>query len=140
MIVGGFDVRGRPYIQGVVAIPRLNISGPVMFLLDTGADSTCLHSKDSINLEIPRERLGNLAEVGGIGGGAEYFNEDATIYFSDDDRIVGYDIAIGIASSATGGLPALLGRDIFDHWHIEYERRRGMLQCVVRTADHLLTG
>ena len=81
-----------------------------MFLLDTGADSTCLHSKDSTNLEIPRERLGNLAEVGGIGGGAEYFNEDATLYFSDDDRIVGYDIAIGIASSATGGLPALLGR------------------------------
>ena len=71
--------------------------------------------------------LGNLAEVGGIGGGAEYFNENATIYFSDDDRIVGYDIAIGITSSATGGLPALLGRDIFDNWHIEYERRRGML-------------
>ena len=99
-----------------------------------------MHSKDSTNLEIPRERLGNLREVGGIGGGAEYFNEDATIYFSDDDRVVGYDISIGIASSATGGLPALLGRDIFDNWHIEYEQRRGMLQCIVRTADHLLTG
>ena len=80
-----------------------------MFLLDTGADSTCLHSKDSTNLQIPRERLGNLREVGGIGGGAEYFNEDATLYFSDDDRIVGYDISIGIASSATGRVAGVAG-------------------------------
>ena len=140
MIVGEFGVRGRPYIPGVVVIPRLNISGSVVFLLDTGADATCLHTNDALNLQIPSERLGNLAQVGGIGGGAEYFKEDATVYFSDDDRVVGYDISIGIASSLTGGLPSLLGRDIFDNWRIEYERRRGVLQCVVRTADQLLAG
>ena len=140
MIVGGFDARGRPYVPGVVVIPRLSISGAVVFLLDTGADSTCLHTNDAASLEIPFERLGNLAEVGGIGGGAEYFKEDATLYFSDDDRIVGYDISIGIASSPTGGLPSLLGRDVFDNWRIEYERTRGVLQCIVRTADQLLTG
>ena len=140
MIVGEFDVRGRPYVPGVVVIPRLNISGSVVFLLDTGADSTCLHTNDATSLEIPLERLGNLTEVGGIGGGAEYFKEDATLYFSDDDRIVGYDISIGIASSDTGGLPSLLGRDIFDNWRIEYERTRGVLQCIVRTADQLLAG
>ena len=140
MIVGEFDVRGRPYVPGVVVIPRLNISGSVVFLLDTGADATCLHTNDALNLQIPSERLGNLAQVGGIGGGAEYFKEDATVYFSDDDRVVGYDISIGIASSLTGGLPSLLGRDIFDNWRIEYERRRGVLQCVVRTADQLLAG
>ena len=138
MIVGEFGVRGRPYVPGVVVIPRLNISGSVVFLLDTGADSTCLHVSDATSLEIPFERLGNLAEVGGIGGGAEYFKEDATVYFSDDDRVVGYDVSIGIASSPADGLPSLLGRDIFDNWRIEYERRRGVLQCVVRTADQLL--
>ena len=111
-----------------------------MFLLDTGADSTCLNTTDATSLEIPFERLGNLAEVGGIGGGAEYFKEDSTIYFPDDGRVVGYDISIGIASSDTGGLPSLLGRDVFDNWRIEYERRRGVLQCVVRTADQLLNG
>ena len=109
-----------------------------MFLLDTGADSTCLNTNDALNLQIPSKRLGNLAEVGGIGGGAGYFKEHATIYFPDDGRVVGYDISIGIASSDTGGLPSLLGRDVFDNWHIEYERRRGVLQCVVRTADQLL--
>ena len=138
MIVGEFDFRGRPYVPGVVVIPRLNISGPVVFLLDTGADSTCLHTNDTANLEISLERLGNLAEVGGIGGSAEYFKEDATLYFSDDDRVVGYDISIGIASSPTGGLPSLLGRDVFDNWRIEYEQRLGVLQCVVRMADQLL--
>jgi len=71
VIVGGFDVRGRPYVQGVVELRRLNISEPVLFLLDTGADTNCLHSKDALNLRIPRERLDNLAEVG---GGAENFN------------------------------------------------------------------
>ena len=139
MIVGRFDVRGRPYVAGVVVIPRLNILGVVVFLLDTGADSTCLHTNDALNLQIPIERLGNLAEVGGIGGGARYFKEQATIYFPDDGRVVGYNISIGIASSDTGGLPSLLGRDVFDNWRIEYERRRGMLQCVVRTADQLLS-
>ena len=140
MIVGEFDARGRPYVQGVVELRRLNVSGSVVFLLDTGADSTCLNTNDALNLQIPSERLGNLAEVGGIGGGAGYFKEPATIYFPDDGRAVGYDISIGIASSDTGGLPSLLGRDVFDNWRIEYERRLGVLQCVVRTADQLLSG
>ena len=101
-------------MQGVVELRRRNISEPVLFLLDTGADTNCLHSKDALNLRIPRERLDNLKR------GCHH-------YFSDEDRIVGYDIAIGITSSATGGLPASLGRDVFDNWHIECEQRRGML-------------
>ncbi len=45
MIIGEFDDRGRPYVEGRVIIPRLNINEIVTFLLDTGADGTCLPTR-----------------------------------------------------------------------------------------------
>ena len=35
MIIGEFDDRGRPYVEGLVIIPRLNVREVVTFLLDT---------------------------------------------------------------------------------------------------------
>ncbi len=46
MIIGGFDEYGRPFIRGRLSIPRLDINSEIDFLLDTGADVTCLHSGD----------------------------------------------------------------------------------------------
>ena len=36
MIVGKFDEHGRPYIEGRLIIPRLNVDRRMTFLLDTG--------------------------------------------------------------------------------------------------------
>ena len=114
-----------------------DIRQPVSFLLDTGADSICLNSKDANNLHIPIGNLRDAAHVGGIGGGATYYREPATLYFLDGAGIVAYDLILRIASSSTGGIPSLLGRDIFDSWRIEYDRALDSLQCEVRTGRYV---
>lgn len=136
MIRGRFDIHGRPLIRGIVFIPRFDIRQPVSFLLDTGADSTCLNSKDANNLHIPRSSLRDATHVGGIGGGATYYREPAALYFLDGARIVTYDLILRVASSSTGGIPSLLGRDIFDNWRIEYDRSQDNLQCEVRAGRY----
>ena len=138
MISGRFDVNGRPLIRGIISLPRLGIQQPVSFLLDTGADYTCLNSRDANNLHIPSNSLRDTADVGGIGGRATYYREPATLYFQDEARFVAYDITLRITSSSTGGIPSLLGRDIFDNWRIEYDRIENHLECEVRTADFVI--
>ena len=39
-------------MQGFVFLPALGIAGAVLFLVDTGASSTCLHPSDSLSLGI----------------------------------------------------------------------------------------
>ena len=63
MISGYFDSNGRPTIHGMVVIPELDIWDGVDFLVDTGADMTCLHSADIEQLGID---LGLLRDVVGL--------------------------------------------------------------------------
>ena len=48
MIRGEFDPRNynRPTVTGVVRVDQLGVERVVDFLLDTGADATCLHYPD----------------------------------------------------------------------------------------------
>ena len=43
MITGNFDINRRPYIRGIVSLPRFAIRQPISFLLDTDTDYTCRH-------------------------------------------------------------------------------------------------
>ena len=135
MITGFFSSRGRPYILGIITLPRFGVSTDVYFLLDTGADSSCLHLVDALNLAVPESSLGNESYVGGIGGNAAYYREPSTITFTyGDGRIyeVSYNIDLDLSySDETIGLPSLLGRDILDDWHIEYSRKRNLLRCAI---------
>ena len=47
MIVGRFEC-GRPFLRGDVLVPRFEVQAGVNFLVDTGADVTCLHPKNGI--------------------------------------------------------------------------------------------
>ena len=118
MITGFFSSRGRPYIYGTVTLPRFGVSADVPFLLDTGADSSCLHSEDARNLAVPESSLGNESSVGGVGGIAVYYSEPAIVTFKyGPGRIyeISYSIDIDLSySDDTLGLPSLLGRDILD--------------------------
>lgn len=105
------------------------------FLLDTGADSSCLHLEDARELAVPESSLGNRSYVGGVGGAAAYYREPAIVTFTYGpgwtDK-VSYNIDLDLSySDDTLGLPSLLGRDILDNWHIEYSRKRNLLRCTV---------
>lgn len=135
MITGFFSEIGRPYIYGKVTLPRFGVSVDVPFLLDTGADSSCLHSEDARNLAVPESSLGNEVHAGGVGGTAAYYREPATITFaygSGGIDEVSYNIDLDLSySDESIGLPSLLDRDILDDWHIEYSRKRNLLRCTI---------
>ena len=137
MITGRFD-RGRPYIECRVVIPRFRISERAMFLLDTGADATCLHPPDAIRMGIPFAQLRQRARFGGIGGASPYFREQAVLLFEDDAETKIYRVRLLIAepNESNRALPSLLGRDVINRWRVNYDPANHTLECTVRNADH----
>ena len=96
MIPGAFDWQGRPYIRGEVSVPRLGVKEYVTFLVDTGADSTCIHPEDARRVGIAFDRLVEASDSKGIGGRAVYFREIAVLSFVDEGakRLYAVDLLI----------------------------------------------
>ena len=137
MIFGAFDEDGRPYIRGQLAIPRLGVKGYVTFLVDTGADSTCIHPEDARRVGIPFERLFDAGVSTGIGGNSVYFREPAVMSFTDEKikRLYAVELLIGEPSDSSNRLPSLLGRNLLNRWRVEYDPTDLSLECIVRSAD-----
>ncbi len=138
MILGEFDERGRPYIEGRLIIPRLRVDHWMFFLLDTGAERTCLHPRDVGRARIPIEELGGAMQSRGVGGLSPYYRESALLSFDDQLYTRVYAIELLIASPHEGneGLPSLLGRDVINNWDIRYDPTNDELECVVHYADY----
>ena len=75
-----------PYIDAFIHLPRLDLEGIVIFLIDTGADRTSLHPRDVTYLRINYEALDSatLTHSSGIGGQLGYHAEQAVIRFKDE--------------------------------------------------------
>ena len=140
MIIGGFDGRGRPYVECRVVIPRLQVNESIRFLLDTGADNTSLHPLDARRARIPFDQLGNRTNSRGIGGTSSYFREPAFLVFDDDSQLRIYEVELRIAEPNDNNqrLPSLLGRNIINHWYMQYDPTNSRLDCTVRYADYAL--
>ena len=140
MIAGNFDTYGRPLLECRVIIPRLQVNGRTPFLLDTGADSTCLHQIDAERLRIPFDQLSNRSYSRGVGGRSTYFRESAFLSFGDGSlsRVYAVHLLIAEPNENNVGLPSLLGRNIINHWYMQYDPANAMLDCTVRHADYTL--
>ena len=117
MIFGRFDGAGRPFVEGRIIIPRLQVNRTVPFLLDTGADFMCLHQDDAEDLSIPFEQLADMGDSRGIGGRSAYYREPAILSFVDGSLARFYRVNLRIAepNRSSTGLPSLLGRNIINH-------------------------
>jgi len=139
VITGRFgDTSGRPYIEGRLYLPRLNISGDISFLVDTGADASILMPSDSKRLGIPFDRLEGDNVCGGIGGEVHCFTERAVIVFSDPNiALYAYDLDIDIMQDdpQMEDVSSLLGRDALDRWKIIYDPQDSCLQATAHSAD-----
>ncbi len=137
MIQGYFDPDSRPYFDCRLHIARFDVYRPIQLLFDTGADITSLHPTVSRDVGIPFDSLRDPQTTHGIGGGeAEYFSEDATLFFIDGDVTHLYYIAINIAKPNGDNwiLPSILGRDIFDFWSTYYDPFSERLESEARFA------
>ena len=84
MIIGELGRFGRPYVRCRLSMSRLGVGGRIIFLVDTGADSTYLHPGDGVELGVPFDLLQGRSTTRGIGGTASYFSEPAVLVFTDD--------------------------------------------------------
>ena len=132
MVVGWFSFTGRPFVRVRVIIPRLGIRRTVEFLVDTGADGTCVNYRDVVNMGLfPGVlRESERTAAAGVGGSSRYFREDARLEFldTDEERPREYPVRLLIAdlSDAPMSIPSLLGRDVLNLHRMIYspgERR-----------------
>ena len=103
MIIGYFDERGRPYVEGRVWVPRLNVSGWIDFLVDTGATATSLSPNGTRRLRVPISELANPVRHRGIAGTRTYYREPAVIMFPDGARWHRFDVTLHVAPPDTRG-------------------------------------
>ena len=140
MLHGRFGATtNSPYFEARISIPKLNVSGHVSFLLDTGADTTTLMPADGVRLGLPWDDLskGNPMPATGIGGQTEVFVAPASVTFRTEDELYGYSVPVCIVPKAPDRMhmPSLLGRDIVNQWRLAYDNPGNVLTAEIISAD-----
>ena len=153
MVVGRFgDTSGRPYVTSRVLIRALGFRGNVSFAFDTCADYTTLMPADGKVLGIKYdelERMANLRDSSirrvvsqGVGGRAvSYIVPSCLVFFDPTERkLYGYALKMLVHQPGPEeiSLPSLLGRDIIDRWHFDYDKPGKGLTAKVLSADNVV--
>ena len=140
MILGEFGVAGRPFVEGYLTLPRFGVTRNITFLVDTGADATCIHPQDGRLAAIPFEQLERPIASNGVGGAATYFREPVVLEFVDPEarQVHRHEVEVLIARPdpdprhSINHLHSLLGRDIIDRWRLLYDRTDSLLEFTVK--------
>jgi hypothetical protein len=139
MLRGRFGTAsGRPYLEGRLIIPRLNLRANLTFLVDTGADCTTLMPSDALRMGIDYAALSGTDLTVGVGGTSLSFLEDAYVAFPEPKRALHvYHIDLRITPDAPElmDIPSLLGRDVLNHWRMSYNPTKDRLTFTVVSAD-----
>lgn len=130
---------GHPFVESAVWLPRLNASGRVRFLVDTGCTVTTLHPQDSKDLGLDFSMLQQGGIALGIGGSQAEYSENAEVSFLHNAQIVTYRITISIAPPLDHNrwLPSLLGMDIIRHWRMVCDVQNEELAFEVHDAHDM---
>jgi hypothetical protein len=132
------DTSGRPFLEGRLVLPRLNITTDVSFLVDAGADQCVLMPADGIRSGVDYVQLNSDQEIGGVGGTAHMFVEPGLVVFQEPgEGIHAYQVPILVAPPAPDleKTPSLLGRAVLDRWCMVYDPASATLTFDVHSAD-----
>jgi hypothetical protein len=142
MLTGRFgNTSGRPYIEGRLSLPNLNLSANVSFVIDTGSDCTVLMPLDAMRINLDYSRLTKEVDSVGIGGICRDFAEPALVAFTDGIAVYIYEIELRIATASADimAIPSLLGRDVINRWHISYSFPNNKIEIQNHTADNIVS-
>lgn len=128
------------WVKAVVEIPKFQSIGVVEFIVDTGAETTCLDMAHA-RLLVPElslkdgDRMVDPRHLEGIGGSSRYYPEYALIAFQHeegDTEVFSTIVDIPVATESNwehtlGG--SLLGMDVLSRYalHLDYSRKRALL-------------
>ena len=124
------DAWRRPLVRARVAIPRLAVSAPIEFLVDTGADRTAIHWNDRQAFEgagaapLPADAaFPETVTLSGISGQRiRYGLDEAQLFFrSEQGPVLLVRMTLGVALDPIPGVPSLLGRDFFRRFRLEFD-------------------
>lgn len=137
----GAQMLPAPAVQAYYYLPRLNLGGLVLFMVDTGASGTSLHGAAAWNLR-GNLRPSTLDTARGVGGTCRYYGEQAVLLFEDTQgqpitrplrridiqRILPAQLA---QDADILRVPCLLGRDILNRWPLIYDIPNGDIRIMV---------
>lgn len=142
LVKGTFDPENRrPYVQGLLFIPRWHKWQRIDFLVDTGSDSTILNPADGIKMGIEYDNLKYTEPIYGVGSKTNASSQNAIITFATENgTLVVYRIKLDITPNLpdTERLPSQLGTDILHRWRMYWDSHQDRLEFEVLSADTVL--
>ena len=114
----------------------LEISGPVTFLVDTGANISLLSLADATRIGVDYANFnkcsaGTVSGTGGAESVAYLVEAGISLPDAEGGEQLNFNIRIGVAKSGPRRLEArdysVLGRDVLNEVRLVVERRRNML-------------
>jgi hypothetical protein len=138
MLRGRFgDTSGQPYIEGRLLIKKLQVCSFFSFCIDTGSDDTVLLPIDSGTIPIDFSKLNEISTSCTLNGDCNLYIIPARLQFFEPTCIYSYDIELKIApmNPEIMELPSIVGRNIIDHWSMNYCRIKKRLNIKVLDAD-----
>lgn len=141
MIHGRFGEETRPFVSASVSMSGAQRTAKINFLMDTGADATCLMPADVFALRLDKAFLGDKTELRGIGGTACVHLKDISITFLDlGNGLVSYMIPVYVYPNEKpyDEYPSILGRHMLNNWRINYCHPDNKLVAEVLKHDLLI--
>jgi predicted aspartyl protease len=121
----------RPMVKGILAYPQRDQAKEISFLIDTGADTTCISGLAAVSAgltpeDLPAEAPLEEKTVGGVAGEATAFHLDDPVLlaFREQSEAVAFDNlhvevldGIEIVPTLT---ESLLGRDVLNRFDLSF--------------------
>lgn len=139
--LAGAPGRLRPMAMAHVDIPSQHLSADIVFLIDTGADSTLIAPVDVAVLGLETSHLSRGVRSAGVGGATDTVFVESIVTLGPHS----FDLSLRILAprtpeqqAALSHIPSLLGRDILAHFALFLEERTGrVLLLEPEEADRL---
>jgi hypothetical protein len=135
------DRSGRPYIQAMLFIPRLDIQANVSFLIEKGTGSSVLAAGDGLRMGIDFGKLPATQKIVGFGDVPLTLHEErAIVIFRAEEALCCYAVSLLLtAPGPASDVPSVLGREILEKWQVTIDQPNNSLMIRVRDADEFVS-